>query len=97
MDKELILRTLINIIDVKNQQEWKIFDSKDLINVLKDYMQKMVVCDQQAAYKDIENYLSKYRSIFKKIVDNKNITVNELSEIREPLIDIKRKYFIEKN
>ena len=40
MDKELILRTLINIIDVKNQQEWKIFDSKDLINVLKDYMQK---------------------------------------------------------
>lgn len=48
LDRELIARNLINIIDVKNCTNYTIFMDDEIYNILQDYIIKMFGVDEMA-------------------------------------------------
>ncbi len=94
MDKETILKTLMNIIDIKHHQEWKTLDTENLIDVMKNRMYSLIVSQNEKAKAEIENYFNKYLKIFNKISQNIQIDCYELNDIRDPFIKIKMQYFV---
>ena len=47
LDRELIARNLINIIDVKNCTNYTIFMDDEIYNILQDYIIKMFGVDEK--------------------------------------------------
>ena len=94
MDKETILKTLMNIIDIKHHQEWKTLDTENLIDVMKNRMYSLILSQNEKAKSEIEDYFNKHQKIYNKISQNIQIDCYELNSIREPLIKIKMQYFV---
>ena len=51
LDRELIARNLINIIDVKNCTNYTIFMDDEIYNILQDYIIKMFGVDEMTIEK----------------------------------------------
>lgn len=94
MDKETILKTLMNILDVKHHQEWKSLDTDNIVEVMKKHMINFIQQDHESAIKEIDQYFKKYEDTFNKPASNISIDCYELNSIREPLIKIKMQYFV---
>lgn len=94
MDKETILKTLMNIIDIKHHQEWETLDTENLIEVMKNRMYSLILSQNEKAKAEIEDYFNKHQKIYNKISQNIQIDCHELNNIREPLIKIKMQYFV---
>lgn len=93
MDKELICRNIINILDVKRCREWEMFATDDLYNVLIKFLKSLVPnCDP----KDIDMIMTRNEQTIKKTVENKNISIEEHNHLMEDLRVFKRKYILKK-
>ena len=95
LDRELIARNLINILDVKNCTNYTIFMNDDLYNTLLKYATKVFGISKEAI-KETENFLNDCKEIIKKIENNSPISIDEKNKIMTGLICIKRKYILKK-
>lgn len=93
MDRELINRNIINIIDVKKCQNYNIFNTEDLYNVLKNYLYDLVWHDVNAM-NYIDDKLESTKMIIDKIANNQNITIEEKNQLMSALMQIKRRYLM---
>lgn len=95
MDRELIARNIINVIDVKHCSEYSIFMGDDLYDQLYKYLIRLVH-NNKDAIKDIDITMTRIELIINKIVANKQITQEEKNTLRENLIAFKRKWLMKK-
>lgn len=96
MNKELICRTIINILDVKHCNEWQIFAGDDLYDVLYKYLAKLVHGNDEA-FSDIDKLMARNELIIKKLAENKPTSIEDERKFMENLRTFKRKWILKKN
>ena len=89
MDRELIARNIINIIDVEHCHDYHIFMNDDLYEQLKNYLNKL--CDDH--YK-VQQLMDKNQSLITMIVNNVSMSIEQKNEFFESLREFKRKYLM---
>lgn len=57
-------------------------------------MYSLILSQNEKAKAEIEDYFSKYQTIYNKISQKIQIDCYELNSIKEPLIKIKMQYFV---
>lgn len=95
LDRELIARNLINILDVKNCTNYTIFMNDDLYNTLLKYATKVFGISKEAI-EETEIFLNDCKEIIKKIENDSPISIDEKNKLMIGLICIKRKYILKK-
>lgn len=95
LDRELIARNLMNILDVKNCQNYIIFMNNDLYDTLLKYAIKVFGISNEAI-EEIESFLIDCKEITKKIENNSPISIDDKNKLMTGLICIKRKYILKK-
>ena len=93
LDRELIARNLINIIDVKNCTNYTIFMDDEIYNILQDHIIKMFGVDEMAI-EEIKKFLNNNKQTIKKIEDNSPISIDEKNKLFIGLVNLKRKYVL---
>lgn len=93
LDRELIARNLINIIDVKNCTNYMIFMNDDLYNTLLKYAIKVFGVSKEAI-EETENFLNDCNEIIKKIENDSPISIDEKNKLFVGLVNLKRKYIL---
>ena len=93
-DREVISRNIINILDVKHCREYGIFEDDDLYDALLKYLKKLA---PEAESRDIDMIMTRNELTMKKIVEDKDISLEEMNRFMEDLKSFKRKYLLNKD
>lgn len=93
LDRELIARNLINILDVKNCTNYTIFMNDDLYNTLLKYATKVFGISKEAI-EETEIFLNDCKEIIKKIENDSPISIDEKNKLFVGLVNLKRKYIL---
>lgn len=90
MDRELFARNIINIIDVKNCYQFKIFMNDDLEKQLIKYLNKLI----SDPGNDINIFIAKHEQTINKVVKNIKIDILEHNNFMNDLKKLKKKYLM---
>lgn len=93
LDRELIARNIINILDVKNCTNYMIFMNENLYEILLDYTIKVFGVNDEAI-EEIKSFLINCKSIIIEIENNSPISIEDKNKLMTGLICIKRKYIL---
>ncbi len=94
IQREIIARNIINILDVKEQNQYTKFLNDDFSNQFSQYIQLKI--NNSLASQDIEQYLTNNKSIIEKISNNELISNDEKNQIFKGLKILKRIYILHK-
>ena len=89
MDRELIARNIMNIIDVEHYYDYHIFMNDDLYEQLRDYLNKL--CDDSHK---VQQLMDNNQSLIAMIVNHVSMSIEQKNEFFESLRDFKRKYLM---
>lgn len=94
IQRELIARNIINVLDVKEQNYIHQFLTGDFQNKFVEYIQQKLCID--LSNNDLSQYISKNQSIIDKISQSQLISTDEKNQLFEDLKSLKRKYLLDK-
>lgn len=90
MDRELIARNIMNIIDVKHCYDYQIFMNDDLYEQLQNYLNQL--CDY---HQEVQQLMESQQFHITMIVNNETMTIEQKNEFFESLRHFKRKYLMQ--
>ena len=93
MDRELIARNIVNILDVQHCREWGRFANDDLFDQLEDCLKRLT---DESASADIDILMSKNKELINKIAFNHAIVCEERNQLMEDLMAFKRKHIMKR-
>lgn len=95
MDREVISRCIINILDNKHHYDYAIFSHDDMYDQLKKYGTKLLK-DNKEALQVYHSIIDDNKPIIDMIVKGKEITIDQYNNLTESLRIFRRKYLIKK-
>lgn len=96
MNRDLISRNIINIIDVKHWQRYQIFNGDHLEDELRNYLLKLTDPSNQDIIDAINELLNKNHQTIEKITHDQDISIQEKNDLMNALIIFKKKYMMHK-
>ena len=93
IDQEQVARTLINLIDVVHQENWVLFNTKDMDKQTEEYFIRFFSEHGKAeAADEIKEATKKNQDIFDRITSGNELNAKEMRDFMEPYRFLKTKY-----